>query len=143
MGLHKILKILALLLSVAGIIFLVMIIATGDDAIKAGDDGSVDLLAYVAYAVLFIILVMVLIFVLKGLFSGSIKKTLISVGLFLGIFVVAYFLASGDGNTYFYNNQPATETESHWVGTGLIAFYIFALAAIGSMLFAGARKLTR
>lgn len=143
MGLHKILKILALVLALAGAVFLVMIIATGDDAIKGGDDGAVDLLAYVAYAVLAIIVISVLIFVLKGLFSGDLKKTLLSVGVFIGIFIVAYLVTGGDTNTYEYNNQPATETESHLVGMGLIAFYVFAALAILSMLFAGARKLTR
>ncbi len=143
MGLHKILKIVALILSLAGVVFLVMLIATGDEAVKNGDDGAVDLLQYVAYAVLAVVLVMVLIFVLKGLFAGDLKKTLLSVGIFLGVFVVAYVVSGGDNTLYEYNNEPATDTESHLVGMGLIAFYIFAILAIATMLFAGARKLTR
>lgn len=143
MDLHKILKILALILSLAGVVFLVMIIATGDDVVKAGDDGAVGLLLTVAYATLAVILVLVLIYVLIGIFTGDLKKTLLSVGLFLGIFIVAYVVAGGDTNLYEYNNQPATETESHLVGMGLIAFYIFAILAIATMLIAGARKLIR
>ena len=69
MALHKILKIVALLLGVAGVIFLAMIIAKGDEAVSA---------------------------------SGS-----------------------------------------KWVGTGLYAFYILAILAVGSMVFSGIKKVTK
>ena len=66
---HKILKIVALVLSLAGIGLLIGILATGDEAIKAGDNAVVDYMSYVAYIVLFIILLSVIIFVFKNLFS--------------------------------------------------------------------------
>ena len=65
---HKILKIVALVLSLAGIGFLIGILAKGDEAIKAGDNAVVDFMSYVAYVVLFIILLSVIIFVFKNLF---------------------------------------------------------------------------
>ncbi|MBN2869209.1 MAG: hypothetical protein JXK08_11085, partial [Flavobacteriaceae bacterium] len=84
---HKILKIVALVLSLAGIGFLIGILAKGDEAIKAGDNAVVDFMSYVAYVVLFIILLSVIIFVFKNLFSntGSLKNTLIGIGAFLAV----------------------------------------------------------
>ncbi|HAV53631.1 MAG TPA: hypothetical protein DCX41_01680, partial [Aequorivita sp.] len=79
MALHKILKIIALLLGVAGVIFLAMIIAKGDEAVSATGEG-VDGFLYVAYITFAITIVFVLFFVLKGIFAGNIKNTLISVG---------------------------------------------------------------
>ena len=69
---HKILKIVALVLSLAGIGFLIGILAKGDEAIKAGDNAVVDFMSYVAYVVLFIILLSVIIFVT----FGNIKPTI-------------------------------------------------------------------
>ena len=79
MALHKILKIIALLLSVAGVIFLAMIIGKGDEAVAATGEG-VDGFLYVAYITFAITILFVLVFVIKGLLSGNIKNTLISVG---------------------------------------------------------------
>ena len=149
MTLHKILKIVAAILGLAGIILLVMIIAKGDEAIKAaaaaGDTSTIDPIAWVAYITLGLIVTMVVIFVFQSLFTHpeSLKSTLIGVGLFVLVFVVAYFASGGDDTTYFYNNRPATDAQSHLVGTGLIAFYIFAVAAIVLMLVSGARKLIK
>ena len=79
MGLHKILKYVALGLGVIGMILLARIIFTGDDAIEASADvqsSVVDPYIFIAYVVLAVILVLVLVYVLKGIFAGNIKKTL-------------------------------------------------------------------
>ena len=82
MGLHKIIRIVALILSIAGIVSLAMIINAGDDTVKATGEG-VDGFLYVAYITLALVLFFVLIFVLKGLAGGDIKKTLLSIGVFV------------------------------------------------------------
>ena len=62
MGLHKILKIVALILGVVGIVFWFLILSKGDDAIEATGEG-VDPMLYIAYITLGIVLLFVLIFV--------------------------------------------------------------------------------
>lgn len=142
MGLHKILKIIALILGVAGLILWGMLVAKGDEAVKATGEG-VDPLMYVGYITLAIVLVFVIIFVLKGVFSGDLKKTLLSVGLFLLVVVISYFMASGSVEGLPLNDGVAiTESGSKWVSTGLNTFYILAIAAIGAMIFSGIKKLT-
>ena len=142
---HKILKIVALVLSLAGIGFLIGILAKGDEAIKAGDNAVVDFMSYVAYVVLFIILLSVIIFVFKNLFSntGSLKNTLIGIGAFLAVLIVAYAVSGGDTMVYKYRGNPVTEGESHMVGAGLIAFYVLILTAAAAMLFSGIKKLIK
>ncbi|MFQ3237946.1 MAG: hypothetical protein ACI9NI_000215 [Olleya marilimosa] len=146
---HKILKIVALVLSLAGIGILVNIIAKGDEAIKAaaldGDTSIVDPMAIVAYIILGLVLAFVVFFVLKNLFTGgkSLKNTLVGVGAFLLVLVIAYAVSGGDVKEYFYNGIVATEGESKMVGAGLVAFYILILAAAGAMLFSGIKKLIK
>ncbi len=146
MNLHKILKIVAAVLGLAGIIFLVRIINEGDEAIKAaaamGDTTIVDPMAMVAYVIMAITIFFVLIFVLKNLFTNTstLKSTLIGVGVFAAVLIVAYALTGGDTNQYFYNGIQATEGESHMVGAGLVAFYVLILAAAAIMLLSGLKK---
>ncbi len=148
MNLHKFLKILAGLLGLLGIVFLVRIISEGDEAIKSaalnGDTAIVDPLAYVAYAIMAITILFVVFFVLKNLFTNTatLKNTLISVGVFAAVLVVAYVVSGGDSTPYFYNGVEATSGESQMVGAGLIAFYILIAAAAIIMLLSGVKKLT-
>ncbi len=143
MGLHKILKYVALGLGVIGLILLGRVIAAGDDEIKADaalQSSVVDPFMIVAYVVLAIVLVLVLIYVLKGLAGGDIKKTLISIGAFLLVVVISYALSSGV-ETVMKDGDILTEGQSRLVGTGLRTFYILAFIAIGSMLLSGVKKL--
>jgi hypothetical protein len=147
MGLHKIIKIIAWLFGIAGIASLVLILMEGNDAIKAaakmGDTGSINPMYTVAVVILILVLAVVLIFVLKGIFTGDIKKTLISVGAFLAVIIIAYVLASDSivGLPEVGEGEEISASGSKWVGTGLIAFYILAITAIGAMLFHGAKKI--
>ena len=141
MGLHKILKIVALLLSVAGIIFLAMIVSKGDDAVRATGDG-VDGFLYVAYIMFAIVLLFVLAFVLKGIAAGNIKKTLMTVGAFLLIVIISYVMAEGVETT-MRDGEILSASGSKWVSTGLITFYILAVLAIGAMVLSGIKKVTK
>lgn len=149
MNSHKILKIIAAILSVLGIIFLIRIIARGDEAIKVaaldGDTAIVDPMAYVTYVIFAITLAFVLFFVLKNLFTdtGSLKSTLIGIGVFAAVLVVAYVLSTGaDAADYKYNGAAPTTTEAHMAGAGLIAFYILIIGAAAAMIWAGVKKMT-
>ena len=146
---YKILKIVAAVLSLLGIIFLVRIIAKGDEPIKAaalnGDTAIVDPMAWVTYAIFALTLLFVLFFVIKGLFTdtGSLKNTLIGIGAFAVVLVIAYVLSSGsDAAKYMYNGAPSTTMESHLAGAGLIAFYILIITAAATMIWAGVKKMT-
>ena len=151
MNLHKILKIVLAVIGVVGAILLVRVLTTGDkvleDAYKAGQfditDPVVNPMAYVAYLILGLAILFVLFFVLKGLFAGNIKKTLISLGVFVGILAVSYFLAKGDNldlTPFLEKGMDVDESTSKYVGAGLYAFYALAIAAIGTMVFSGIKK---
>lgn len=141
---HKILKIVAALLSLAGIVFLVRIIAAGDDAIKSGEEASlVDPMAYIAYIILVLVLAFVVIFVLINLFTNTsgLKNTLIGVGAFAVILIVSYLSAGGDPRQYDLQEGVATSAQSQMVGAGLTAFYILIVIAALAMIFSGVKKI--
>lgn len=143
MTLHKVLKYLALVIGVIGLIFLGRIIFAGDDAIKDSADlqaSLVDPFIYLGYVILGIVLLFVIVFVLKGLFAGDIKNTIISVVAFAVVVAIGYFATSGhvvplkDGGTL-------SAAGDHWVGAGLVVFYILAVIAVGAMVISGIKKL--
>ena len=140
MGLHKILKIVALILSIAGVISLAMIVSNGDDAVKATGEG-LDGFLYIAYIMFAIVLLFVIVFVLKGLLAGDIKKTLITIGAFLAVVIISYIMADGV-ETMMKDGKMLSASGSKWISTGINAFVILGLIAIGSMVFSGVKKLT-
>ncbi|WP_026914052.1 hypothetical protein [Christiangramia portivictoriae] len=145
MTLHKVLKYLALVIGVIGLILLGRIIATGDDAIKASADlqGShLDPFMWIAYIVLAAVVVLVAIFVIVGLFRGNIKNTIIAVGSFAVIIIIAYVLSDGEA-TQLKDGTMLSASADHWVGAGLITFYILAAVAIAAMVFSGIKKLAK
>lgn len=150
MNLHKILRIIAAVLSLIGAVLLAMIISTGDDVIDAaylsgGDTGSVDNMIYVSYVIFGLVLAFVLIFVFKNLFSNSrsLKSTLLGAGAFVAVLVISYLFSGGDTTKYFDQGIQVTEGTSQLVGTGIASFYIFGALAIFSILFSGIKKLIK
>lgn len=145
MVLHKVLKYLALVIGVIGLIFLGRIVFAGDDAIKDSADLQSSLLnpfMWIAYIVFGITVLLVVIFVIKGLFTGNIRNTLISIAAFAIVVIVSYVLADGQAMT-LKDGSTLSASGSKWVSAGLIAFYIMAVLAILSMVFTGIRKLTK
>ena len=145
--LHKILKIIALILSVLGAIWLVRIILAGDTAITDSaelQDSLVTPFILIAYAPIAIALVFVLVFVLKNLFSSgsSLKGTLIGLGAFLAVVVISYGLASGE-EVQLRDGEVLSASAVRWVEAGIYAFYILAIVAIGAMVFSGVKKLAK
>ncbi|MFD2551732.1 hypothetical protein ACFSQP_07890 [Bizionia sediminis] len=147
MTLHKILKIVAGLLGLLGIVFLVRIISEGDESIKSaatmGDTAIVDPMAYVAYAIMALTIGFVVLFVLKNLVTNTatLKNTLISVGIFAAVLVIAYAVSGGDSMAYYYNGIQASESASQLVGAGLVAFYILIATAAVIMLLSSLKKI--
>lgn len=136
MDLHKILKYVALALGVIGTLLALLIMS--------GSDGMIDNMLYVTYLVLAIVIALILIYVIKGLFAGSIKKTLTTVGLFLAVILISYLISSGtDLNLDKLNEKGlgVTEAVSKNVGAGLYAFYFLMVIAIASIFLSSAKKL--
>lgn len=145
MTLHKILKYLALVIGVIGLILLGRILLAGDKAIESSAADQTSLLVpfmWVAYIVLAIAIVLVAIFVIQGLFRGNIKNTLIAVGGFALIIIIAYFVTDGT-ETVLKDGTTLSASGDHWVGAGLVMFYILAVIAILAMVLSGVRKLIK
>tara|TARA_R110000751_G_C13658685_1_gene468884 strand:- start:293 stop:733 length:441 start_codon:yes stop_codon:yes gene_type:complete len=145
--LHKILKIVALILSILGAVGLVRIILAGDTAILDSadlQDSLVTPFIYIAYLIFAIALVFVLVFVIKNLFTSgsSLKGTLIGLGAFLAVVVISFLLASGE-ETPMRDGEVLSASASRWVEAGIYAFYLLALIAVGAMVFSGVKKLAK
>jgi len=141
MVLHKISKIVALVLGVAGVLLWGMLMIKGDEAVIASGGEGLDSFLYVAYLTFAILLVIVVVFVIKGIANGDVKKTLMSVGAFLLIFVISYILADGV-ESFTKDGELVTAQTSRFIGTGLYAFYILSVVAVVAMAFSGVKKLT-
>lgn len=145
MTLHKILKYLALVIGVLGLILWGRVLMAGDEAIESSADLQASVVTpflIVAYIIFALIVLLVLVFVIKGLFTGDIKKTLLSVGAFLLIVVIAYLVTSGTEMTMS-DGEVFSANTTHWVGAGLVTFYILAATAILLMVVSGVKKLIK
>ncbi|MBW2961873.1 hypothetical protein [Mesonia aestuariivivens] len=145
MTLHKVLKYLALVIGVIGLVLLARVVITGDDAIANSADLQSSVLVplmYLSYFVIFAILILVGVSVIKDLINGNIKKTLMSIGVFAVIVLAGYLLANGV-ETEMNSGEMLSANGSQWVGAGLIIFYILAAIAIGAMVFSGVKKLAK
>jgi len=135
MVLHKILKILTLIIGVVALVMGIWLFATNEQSL-------VQPMMMLAYAVFGIVLLLVAVFVIKDLFSGNVKKTLISVGAFAVVIAIAFFLSEGTA-TQTKDGEMITATQSQWIGAGLRSFYILAAIAVGAMIFSGIKKLIK
>ena len=144
--LHKILKLVALVLSLLGIVFLGRIIAEGDEEIKAaalaGDTAIVEPMAIIAYIILGLVLLFVVVFVLKNLLTNTsgLKNTLIGIGAFAAVLIISYVVSGGDPIQYKLQDGFATDGQSTMVGAGLVAFYVLIVIAALAMIFSGVKK---
>jgi cytochrome bd-type quinol oxidase subunit 2 len=136
MNLHKVTKIAAIVISVISILFLAGLMATSDDK----NNGWISPLIYMSYFVLFACIAIVLVYVFKNLLSDkeNFKKTLISIGIFLGIILISFIFA--DGSDMKVGDEVATGATSKLVSTGLNAFYFLSVIAIGTMAWTGLTK---
>ncbi len=140
---NKIVNILKIVFGVLGAILFVRILNTGDDAIEADIALQTSVLnpyMWVSYIILGITILAVLAFSVKALFSGNVKKTLISLGTFILIIAISYGIASGV-ETPLRDGDVLSANGSRWVGAGLNAFYILAFLAIAAMLLSSVRKI--
>lgn len=148
MNFHKIVKIVTGILGVLGIVFLFMVIGSGDEEVKAaaamGDYSKISPLITLSQVILGIAIIATLVFSLLGLFSDKekLKKALFSIVGLLVVLGAAYATSEG-AETPMKDGEVLSAAGSRMVGTGIRMFYFLAIIAIGSMLFAGVKKLIK
>ena len=147
MNFQKIVKIVAGLLGVLGVVFLLRIIGTGDEEIKMaaamGDFGTVSPLISIAQIILLISIAATVIFSLLNLFGDSqkLKKALISVVFLVVVVGLAFALSSGV-ETPLKDGEVLSASGARWVETGIRVFYYLAVIAIGAMGYSGVKSIT-
>lgn len=97
----KIVTIIAAVLGLIGVFFLIRIIMAGDDAIETSADlqGSIvdPLIGFAKYLLIATAVIAILFSILNIVkHPESLKKTLITFGIFIGLFLIAYFTASDE-----------------------------------------------
>ena len=146
MNFQKIVKIVAGLLGVLGVVFLFRIIAAGDEEIKMaasmGDYGTVSPLISIAQLILVVSVAATVIFSLITLFGDTVKlkKALISVGFLVVVVGLAYALSTGV-ETPLKDGEVLSASGARWVETGIRVFYSLAAIAIGAMAFSGVKSI--
>ena len=146
MNFQKIVKIVAGLLGVLGVVFLFRIIVAGDEEIKMaasmGDYGTVLPLISIAQLILVVSVAATVIFSLITLFGDTVKlkKALISVGFLVVVVGLAYALSTGV-ETPLKDGEVLSASGARWVETGIRVFYSLAAIAIGAMAFSGVKSI--
>ena len=87
----------------------------------------------------------VVLFTVVNLISNAagLKNTLISVGAFLVLALICYFVFATGTETVLKDGSILTEGESKLVGTGLYLFYALGIVAGGTMLGFGIKKMLK
>ncbi len=148
MNIQKTTTLVSASLGVLGLIFLALIIVQGDDAIEMsamqGDYGTVSYIIYLAQFILLITVLITLFFSLKNLASdkGNLKKSLMFIGAFALVILVAYLFSSGE-ETPMQDGKMLSAAGARIVETGIRTFYFLTIIAIGAMAFHSVKKLIK
>ena len=145
MNIQKITNITVVVLAVVALIVLGVIIGQGDEYIEMsamqGNYGFVSIMINLALFVLLITVLMTLIFSVKNLVSekSKLKKAGISIGSFVFVFLVAFFLSSGV-ETPMQDGKMLSAIESKLVEAGIRTFYLLTFIAGGIMIYFSVSK---
>ena len=145
---QNIIKSISAIIGLLAALFLIRIILAGDEDIKMaasmGEYGKVTALVELARIVLFLSIAITLIFSLRGLFSDikKLKKAGISIGFFLLIIIISFFLSEGV-ETPMKDGEFLSASGSKWVETGIRIFYLLATIAVGLMVYSGLMKILK
>ena len=148
MNIQKTTTLVSVGLGVIGLIFLSLIIGKGDDAIEMsamqGDYGTVSYIIYLAQFILLITVLITLFFSLKNLAGdkGNLKKSLMFIGAFAVVILVAYLFSSGE-ETPMQDGKMLSAGGARMVETGIRTFYFLTIIAIGAMAFHSVKKLIK
>ncbi len=135
---EKILKLIVAILSAIGIYYLVMIMGADSDEEAGAFAGPV--IHYTQYLV-YITAIITVVFSFITL-AGNPKK-LVPVAIGVGVLLVVYLVAGGMSSDQVldsYKKYDISDTQSGWVGTGLISFYWLAGLAVAAAVFSEIAK---
>lgn len=140
MNLHKLTKIVAIIVAILSV-FILGALVTFDG--EPADNSWINPIIYVSYFILFACIAVVLLYIFRNLFSNpaTLKRTLVSVGIFAVIALISFVLASGE--EVVANKEIVTESTSRWVETGLNMFYALAVIALATMGWAEFSKIKK
>jgi len=130
MNLYKLIKFSAIGLSLLGIVFVLVILS--------GNMLGIDMVLFNAYLVLLLVITFVVIFGLKNIIAdkSNFINTIKVVGSFIGLFIICYFIASGE-ETAMRDGKILSATSSKLIGAALFMFYSLIIIASGIMFFFG------
>ena len=130
MNLYKLIKFSAIGLSLLGIVFVLVILS--------GNMLGIDMVLFNAYLVLLLVITFVAIFGLKNIIAdkSNFINTIKVVGSFIGLFIICYFIASGE-ETAMRDGKILSATSSKLIGAALFMFYSLIIIASGIMFFFG------
>uniref|UniRef100_UPI00404A73BD hypothetical protein n=1 Tax=Flavobacterium sp. TaxID=239 RepID=UPI00404A73BD len=140
MNFNLISKIVSIIISLVGIIFLITVFSADDR-----EGGLIEPFIYLSYITLGISVMIVLLYTVVNLASKQgkdLKQTFIGFGAFIVILVLSYVMADGTAVT-LKGGEVVTETASRLVSTGLYAFYILAALAIVLMVVSGFNRIKK
>ena len=135
MNSYKIIKYIALALSLLGVLFVVMIQTL--DMLQ-----GIDYILIVAYLMMTLIVSSVLFYTLKKVISDkdSLRSTLKVLGTFLVLFLICYFVLARGEETPLRDGKMLSAVGSKLISAALFMFYSLILIASGSMLWFGIKN---
>ena len=148
MNIQKITTYTVAVLGILGAVFVLMIVAKGDDAIEMsamqGDFGSVTPIILLAQIILAITILITVFFSIKNLASDKekLKSSLMSIGAFLVVLIAAFIFSSGE-ETPMQDGAVLSANGARLVEAGIRMFYFLTVIAIASMSYGSIRKLIK
>ena len=141
----KLSVILSLIVGILGLVFLAIVLISGDDLIEmksmSGSYNIVSPIIYLAIITLLSITSITIYSSLNILFNKpeNLKKVGISIAVFLFIVIISYVLSEGV-ETPMKDGKILSAGSSRIVETGIRTFYFLVVIALGLMLFSGLKK---
>jgi hypothetical protein len=142
MNTHKLVKILALIIGVIGLVVYFATFAYKPEELQT--NSLVGIFITLSYIAMAIAIATVLYFVVKNLLmhKDQLKKAMITLGLFFGVILVAFIMADGT-EVKLKDGGLISATYSKIISTGLNTFYILALASIVVLAWTGFSKIKK
>lgn len=142
----KVVKIVIILVMVAGAVFTALVILNAGDMKEDPALTATLLNPYfgIAAGLLGIGILATLSFTVRQLFSDpkAAVRALISIGLLVGIYLVSYFMASGNIDAPVYEKFDVSSNESKLIGSLINLVYILGSVAVLSIVGSSVYKLT-
>ncbi|MBU0488003.1 MAG: hypothetical protein KKA07_06015 [Bacteroidetes bacterium] len=137
---HKISRILAILLMVVGAIYIIIVWSKGETAIKENPGVQSSILNpffYDTYIAFFICLAAALIFPVIFMVSNpkNAIRALVGIGLLLIVAGISYGIADSSNTGEIFEKYQITTAQSKNVGTGLYLTYILGFLTVATLVY--------